>query len=108
MDMRARNSGGSNEVSPHSNQGSPARYSGSCGFCSVDQSSRDRRQEPVVEDIAGRRPFAKFEILRDLVDRAVQARRVDAAEAVALDLVRQDVVDEHAAQAFPLEVAVAV
>src|SRR3954462_11568018 len=106
MDMRARNSGGSNEVSPYSNQGSPARYSGSCWFCSVDQPSRDRRQEPAVEDIAGPRPFAEFEIRRALVDRAVQALRVDAAEAVALDLVGQDVVDEHAAKAFPLEVAV--
>src|SRR2546421_190222 len=43
-----------------------------------------------------------------LANASNQPRRVDAAKAVAPDLVGQDVVGEHRAQARELEVAVAV
>src|SRR6476660_9197206 len=108
MDMRVTNSGRmAGGVIRYSNQGSPARYSGSCRF-SIDPPLLDRRQEPVVEDVACGRAFAEFEILRDLIDSVLKAGPVDAAEAVAPDLVGQDVVGEHGAQAFELRVAVGI
>ena len=60
-------------------------------FCSVEQTSVQRGQERTVEDIRRAGPFSEFEILGDLIDGPLKARRIDAADAVTLHFICQDV-----------------
>src|SRR3954447_616784 len=67
---------------------------------SINQPLVQRRQKLVVENIRRVRPLLELEIFRDLLDRAFEARRIDAADAVVLDVAGQDVVAQEGAQAF--------
>src|SRR6476620_5503830 len=64
----------------------------------VDKATVEGRQERIVENIIRGGPFLEFEILGHLVDRAIEADRIDAADAVLLYLAGQDVVGDHNAQ----------
>ena len=72
---------------------------------SIDQAAVGRRQELVVENIRKLRPPLKPEILRELIDRPLEPDGIDAADAVVFHLAGQDVVMDHGAQAFELELA---
>src|SRR5882757_1060387 len=67
---------------------------------SIHQPAIERRQELFIDDVGGMRPLLEFEILRELVERPLEARRVDAADAVALDLAGEDVVADDGAQSL--------
>jgi hypothetical protein len=70
----------------------------------INQPAVQWRQELVVENIGGLRPLLKLEVFPDLIDRALEARRVDRADAVAFHFAGQDVVAQDALQAFEFEV----
>ena len=59
----------------------------------------------VVENIRCRRPLLELEVFGDLIDRALEAGRVDAADAVAPDFAGQDIVAQDRVQAFQFEIA---
>src|SRR5882757_8899492 len=80
----------------------------SVDFHSVDQPPVERGQKLVVEDIGRLRPLLELEVFRDLLDRALEARRIDAADAIALDVAGQDIVAQEGAQALELLFARAV
>src|ERR1700761_8462550 len=73
-------------------------------FCSIDQAFGWGRQEAVVKNIVSRRPLLEFEILGDLIDRALEARGVDAADAIALHFIGEYVVGDYAVQPFQFEI----
>src|SRR5260370_12590260 len=74
-------------------------------FYSIDQPAAEGRQEGIVENIRRGWPFLELEILGHLIDRPLEAGRIDGAEAVAFYLDGEDVVADHAAQPFQLEIA---
>src|SRR5258707_5171943 len=74
-------------------------------FYSIAQAAAEGRQEGVVENIRRRWPFLELEILGHLIDRPLEAGRIDGAEAVAFYFDGEDVVADHAAQPFQLEIA---
>src|SRR3954463_7714846 len=92
MDLRER----------YSNLQPEARYS--C-VVSMDHPHAGRRQERIVENIRQRRLRAELAVLGELLDRARKTRGIDAADAVAFDVVGQDVVAQHRAQPRQFELA---
>src|SRR5260370_9044343 len=74
-------------------------------FYSIDQPAAEGRQEGIVENIRRGWAFLELEILGDLIDRPLEAGRIDGAEAVAFYFAGEDVVADHAAQPFQLAIA---
>src|SRR5690348_18109547 len=73
--------------------------------CSIDQPAVERRQKTVVENLRRRRPLAELEIVGDLLDRLVEPRWIDAAEAIAADFGVEDVVAQDHTPALHLQIA---
>src|SRR5690349_17685875 len=61
------------------------------GAASINQPPVQRRQKTVVENLRRSRPLLELVVLSDLVDRLLEARRIDAAKAIAFDFGGQDV-----------------
>src|SRR5258705_6087550 len=74
-------------------------------FYSIDQPAAEGRQEGIVENIRRGWAFLELEILGDLIDRPLEAGRIDRADAIALYFAGEDVVADHAAQPFQVEIA---
>src|SRR5260370_31355002 len=74
-------------------------------FYSIARAAAEGRQEGVVENIRRRWPFLELEILGHLIDRPLEAGRIDGAEAVAFYFDGEVVGADHAAEPFQLEIA---
>src|SRR5712671_3840627 len=74
-------------------------------FYSIDQPAAEGRQEGIVENIRRGWPFLELEILGHLIDRAVKAGGIYATDAVAPPFAGDDVVANHRALPFQLEIA---
>src|SRR5262249_28198353 len=87
-------------------QGPPLPTLHSVGCLPVQLAGVGAGQEGEVEDVGRGRLGLEFNHERELADRLLETRRIDAAESLRLRLRCQDVLTHHHAQLLKLDVAI--